>query len=162
MKNTILVQPFTCKYQKQVLDLILNIQREEFNISITADDQPDLKDIPNFYHKGCGNFWIALDPDQVVGTVALVDIGNQEVALRKMFVNKDYRGKGVSKKLLEVLVTWAKEKYSKTIYLGTTPAFLAAHRFYEKNGFVEISKEALPKNFPVMAVDKKFYRLEIH
>ena len=35
---------------------------------------------------------------------------------------------------------------------------LAAHRFYEKNGFESVSIDELPKSFPVLQVDKKFYR----
>ncbi len=54
----IIVQPFTGNYQPGVIDLILNMQQNEFNIPITADDQPDLKTIPAFYQKNKGNFWI--------------------------------------------------------------------------------------------------------
>lgn len=32
------------------------------------------------------------------------------------------------------------------------------HRFYEKNGFTEIDVAQLPENFPIMQVDKKFYK----
>ena len=49
----------------------------------------------------------------------------------------------------------------REVYLGTTAKFLAAHRFYEKNGFVEIDHSELPESFPVMVVDTKFYRLEL-
>lgn len=156
--DNITIQLYKEKYQKQVISLISEIQQKEFEINITPDQQPDLNEISNFYQKGNGNFWIALDKNMVVGTIALLDIGNNEVALRKMFVHTDYRGKEVAKKLLEALLEWAREKYIKTIYLGTTPAYLAAHRFYEKNGFLEIQKEELPKNFPIMEVDKKFYK----
>ncbi|MBN2479131.1 MAG: GNAT family N-acetyltransferase [Parachlamydiales bacterium] len=159
--DSVLVQLYQEKYQKQVMSLISEIQQKEFNINITPDRQPDLKEISDFYQKGKGNFWIALDNNMVVGTIALLDIGNDEAALRKMFVHKDYRGKGVAKKLLEILLQWARKKHIKTIYLGTTPAFLFAHRFYEKNGFIEIQKEELPKHFPVMEVDKKFYKFNI-
>ena len=51
--------------------------------------------------------------------------------------------------------------YVAAVYLGTTAKFLAAHRFYEKNGFREIAREALPDSFPVMAVDTKFYTLAL-
>jgi N-acetylglutamate synthase-like GNAT family acetyltransferase len=44
------------------------------------------------------------------------------------------------------------------IYLGTTEKFIRAQRFYENNGFIEIQKQELPKNFPVMDVDVKFYK----
>ena len=49
-------------------------------------------------------------------------------------------------------------KTIKEVYLGTTPQFLAAHRFYEKNGFTSIILKDLPENFPVIQVDKKFYK----
>jgi predicted N-acetyltransferase YhbS len=45
----------------------------------------------------------------------------------------------------------------REVFLGTTARFLAAHRFYEKNGFREIARQALPHSFPVMSVDTKFY-----
>ena len=41
---------------------------------------------------------------------------------------------------------------------GTIMDEAAAQRFYEKNGFVEIDKNLLPKEFPIMAVDVKFYK----
>jgi RimJ/RimL family protein N-acetyltransferase len=47
------------------------------------------------------------------------------------------------------------------IFLGTTPHFLAAHKFYERNGFQEISKDKLPETFPNIKVDSKFYRYQL-
>ena len=41
--------------------------------------------------------------------------------------------------------------------VGTTSKFLAAQRFYAKNGFREIAKSDLPQSFPVMAVDDRFF-----
>ena len=108
---------------------------------------------------GNGNFWVATIDDNVIGTISLVDIGNRQVALRKMFVQENYRGKalGVGQALLNTVFEWAKERKLTGIFLGTTEKYLAAHRFYEKNGFTEIQKDDLPKSFPVMQVDKKFY-----
>jgi len=34
----------------------------------------------------------------------------------------------------------------------------AAHRFYERNGFVRMTAENLPPNFPRMPVDDVFYQ----
>jgi N-acetylglutamate synthase-like GNAT family acetyltransferase len=154
------IQEYSDLYKDQVINLILGIQVEEFSIPVSIQDQPDLLQIPLFYQKGNGNFWIALDGEAVVGTIALIDIGNFQVALRKMFVAKAYRGKehGVAQNLLQVLLAWCQKKELCEIYLGTTTAYLAAHRFYEKNSFEEIMKEDLPAAFPVMQVDSKFYR----
>ncbi len=80
-----------------------------------------------------------------------------------MFVNKNYRGQeyAVGQKLLNVLIEWAKQKGTKEIVLGTTEKFIRAQHFYEKNGFLEIDKRELPKTFPVMEVDIKFYRFSV-
>jgi len=148
---------------QSVADLIVPIQREEFGIDITYQDQPDLQDIPAFYQNGTGNFWVALDGGRVVGTIALKDIGEHQGALRKMFVARSHRGseKGVAKALLSTLLAHARMAGLREIFLGTTAEFLAAHRFYEKHGFERIDVDALPKSFPRMAVDTRFYCMDL-
>jgi GNAT superfamily N-acetyltransferase len=157
------IAPYAAADSDGVARLIVGIQRGEFGIPITYDDQPDLKDIPGFYQQGSGNFWVARNGSAVVGTIALKDIGDAQVALRKMFVDAAHRGRahGVAQSLLDAAVAWARSRDAKDIYLGTTAKFLAAHRFYEKNGFTEIAADALPQAFPRMAVDTKFYLLRL-
>lgn len=153
------IKPFSAEYGNDVVALILPIQQAEFDIPITLQDQPDLLDIANFYQQASGNFWVALSNGKVVGTIALLDIGNGQAALRKMFVHADFRGKtfGVAQRLLETLFAWCVVHGIDAVFLGTTSKFLAAHRFYEKNGFSAIDKAALPPAFPVVSVDSKFY-----
>ncbi len=150
-------------YKEEVIALILEIQQNEFGIEITQQDQPDLGNIESCYKKGNGNFWIARVEENLAGTVALLDIGNNNAALRKMFVKKQFRGSGygVGQSLLNTLLQWAGEKGFKKILLGTTEKFIAAQRFYEKNGFREIDEKLLPAAFPVMKVDVKFYEYMI-
>lgn len=147
------------EFKNDIMKMISNIQQKEYNLPITANDQLDLANIKTFYQQDDGNFWVGVDNGLVIGTIAIKNIGNGNAMLRKMFVKKEYRGKdiGLSKKLLSLLIDWASEKNFSRIFLGTTPQFLAAHKFYEKNGFKEINKEDLPTNFPIMEVDKKFY-----
>ena len=160
MNEKIRIIPYESEFQDEVVDLIVHIQQKEYNVPITKEEQPDLLEIETFYQRDYGNFWVAICDDKVVGTVALLDIENQQVALRKMFVKKEFRGKewGASHKLLQTAISWAENKKLKDIYLGTTVKFLAAHRFYEKNDFESVDIEDLPKCFPVLQVDKKFYR----
>jgi N-acetylglutamate synthase-like GNAT family acetyltransferase len=154
------IVPFLEHHLSGIVDVILPIQQSEFSIPITLDAQPDLLDIPGFYQKGKGNFWVALNDSEVVGTIALLDIGGGQGALRKMFVKEKYRGlkQGVARKLLRVLLDWCNLHDVGELYLGTTAKFIAAHRFYEKNGFSEIKQSELPVSFPVMSVDTKFYK----
>lgn len=153
------VRPFGKADEQAVIDVIVPIQSVEFGIAITADDQPDLREIPNFYQSGKGGFWVATAGETIVGTLGLKDIGNGDAALRKMFVSTDFRGRehGVALRLLGALFGHASTAGIRAVYLGTTDKFLAAHRFYEKNGFVEIGRAELPAAFPLMAIDSKFY-----
>ena len=153
------IKEFSQPYQQQVIDLILSIQVGEFNIPVTIKDQPDLTIIPGFYQKNNGNFWIAMEDDTVIGTIALVDFGDSSVALRKMFVHKDWRGKekATAQKLLDIVFSWCRDRNIQHIYLGTIERLYAARRFYQRNGFVEVPKSSLPPSFPVMAVDDYFY-----
>jgi GNAT superfamily N-acetyltransferase len=153
------VAPFAPGHATGVASLIVPIQREEFGIPISLADQPDLADIPGFYQRGAGNFWVALHAGDVVGSIALLDIGNGQGALRKMFVAPAFRGRehGTATRLLDALLAWSRSRGLRDVFLGTTAQFLAAHRFYEKNGFREIERHELPATFPVMTVDTKFY-----
>jgi N-acetylglutamate synthase-like GNAT family acetyltransferase len=157
------IMQFQPRFQHAVASVIVSIQREEFGIDITLEDQPDLQDIQNFYLHGSGNFWLAVFEDKVIGTIALLDIGGKQGALRKMFVKAPFRGAhyGVAKRLLTALLEQCKEKDVNEIFLGTTEKFIAAHRFYEKNGFHRIEKPDLPYKFPIMAVDTKFYWCDV-
>lgn len=146
-----------------MLDLILTIQRDEYGIAITAQDQPDLSDIPAFYQNGSGDFWVAQADGRLVGTIALKDIGSGQAALRKMFVAAGHRGRaaGVAQALFDRLKAEARDRGVRQLWLGTTERFLAAHRFYEKNGFGLVAAENLPAHFPRMAVDSRFYGLAL-
>jgi GNAT superfamily N-acetyltransferase len=153
------IAPFAPRFAAGVVDVILPIQNAEFGLPVTLDAQPDLLDIAGFYQKGAGNFWVALAHGEVVGTISLLDIGNGEGALRKMFVKAPYRGArfAVAQRLLDTLLAWSRTHRVDRVYLGTTEKFRAAHRFYEKNAFARIDRAALPPAFPFMAVDTRFY-----
>lgn len=158
-RSRVEIVEYTAHHREGVVGVILPIQQQEFQVPITLDAQPDLRDIEGFYQKDAGNFWVALADGRVVGTIALLDIGDRTAALRKMFVTAEWRGAThqVAARLLETLLAWSRQRGIARVYLGTTAKFLAAHRFYEKNGFVEVTRADLPTAFPVMNVDTKFY-----
>ena len=144
------VVPFSRALQDDVIDLILTIQQVEFGFKIRAEDQPDLLGVEDFYQTGAGGFWVALVDGKPVGTIALRDIGERQGALRKMFVKVTYRGRehGVAESLLRTLLKSAKAGGIEEVFLGTTEKFLAAHRFYEKHGFVQVFRASCQRLFP--------------
>lgn len=158
------ILPYQPSFQAEIENLVLPIQQHEFGVAITREEQPDLLNIKDTFQSNNGNFWVAISNDKVVGTIGLVDIGERAGALKKMFVHKNFRGKehGVSKLLIDAAKQWCTEKGIRTIFLGTVSQMLAAHRFYEKNGFIEITIPQLPESFPLVHVDTKFYRCDLN
>ena len=151
------------EYCNQILGLILPIQQIEFNVPVTLEGQPDLLDIETSYDKTGGGFWGAIYQGELIGTIALISIGNQSGAIRKMFVKKEFRGKdlGVAQQLFSNLVRHCGINNINHLYLGTVDILKAAHRFYERNGFQRINKELLPAYFPVMMGENVYYNLKL-
>jgi putative acetyltransferase len=159
----IAIQPYQNQHKEGVIKLILDIQQLEFQVPITLDDQPDLKIIPEYYQINKGQFWVALDNNNVVGSIAIIDCGNNIGCIRKMFVRQEYRGKqySIAQNLLNKLTAWALEHNFENLYLGTIERLAAAISFYKRNGFTPIEKGELPKEFPLMAVDTHFFEKNI-
>lgn len=160
--SEVTIIPFEEKYTQEVVDLILPIQRDEFNIDISIEDQPDLLRIKEEYIDTGGNFWVALSEGKVIGTIALVKLENHYGAIKKMFVAKPFRGeKQVGKKLLETLVTYCKDQGYERLYLGTVEVLKAAQRFYQKHHFERIDKSDMPKDYHLMDVDTEFFMRDL-
>ena len=163
MPATITIQTYQDTHRQAVIDLVVNIQQNEFQVPVTVADQPDLTDIPNFCQVKNGNFWVALHQNEVVGTIALLDSGNGVGTLRKMFVKAEFRGRehNIAQQLLDELWSWATQHRFEGVYLGTIERLQAARRFYERNNFELIEKTNLPAEFPIMAVDTHFYAKQV-
>jgi GNAT superfamily N-acetyltransferase len=165
---SIRIEPYAPQHRNSLIEMILAIQQDEFDLPITYGDQKDLHDINAAYRIGAGQFWVAQPADLptgfVVGSLGFHDMGVDRDgkrcgALRKMFVRKEYRGRqhGVAPGLLKTLEEHAVRNAVAALYLGTTEAFKAAHRFYEKHGYSAIAPERLPEKFVRLAVDTRFY-----
>lgn len=143
-------------FKAQTIKFVLGILENEFGRKNIK--RPDLYKIKNTYQIDNGNFWIAMDNDKIVGTIALLDCGKQRGYIKRMYVDKVHRGTGFAKKLLDVLLNFARIKKFKVIYLATIEDMLAAQKFYMKHDFAKIN--SLPKDFPKFG-DTIFYKLEL-
>jgi N-acetylglutamate synthase-like GNAT family acetyltransferase len=96
-----LIRPFAAADAEGVVELVLTIQQQEFGLPITADEQPDLLNVSAYYQRARGNFWVASDNGQIVGTIGLLDVGDACGVVRKMFVAASHRGTEVAAGLLQ-------------------------------------------------------------
>lgn len=128
-------------YKDQVRDVVWKTLADicvidKKDLPIDDDDLSNIKEI----YSGKGNFWVALDGEDVVGTVAVRDMGNNIAKLKRMFVLVEYHGSGIGKELLDCALDFAKKQGFTKIILNTHLLMHRAHRFYEKNGFIQTDK----------------------
>jgi len=132
------------RYKQQIIDLILHIQNSEAKINLSLEEQPDLLDIHNAYEKNGGQFWLAVENNIVIGTLALMNKGNGNGILKKGFVKKEYRKQGILTKLYGRLIDYAKRNNYKQLMFDTPSVATDCHRFFEREGYVRIEKEEQP------------------
>lgn len=143
----------------QIANMVEHIQKEEFNIPVTKEiNACILRAEEDFYYNNSYNFWYAVnDKGQVIGCIGLKRLGGTNGEVKKLFVEKSYRGKGVAQKLMETLLKAAQKHNFTHLWLGTVDVLTQAHRFYEKYNFVRIKENELPEGFEKCPFDTYFY-----
>lgn len=86
--------------------------------------------------------WLALEGDDVVGSVALRDLGGGAVELKRMYLRPEQRGRGLGKELLALALAWAREHDMSVVRLDTSERMVAAQRLYEAHGFERVAGSA--------------------
>jgi GNAT superfamily N-acetyltransferase len=112
------------------LDLSLNEQvggeknRSEY---IQLNHLKDIKDVI-----------IAYDNDIPVGCASFKQFDEECAEVKRVFLREDYRGMGISKKLMELIETYAKEKGFQYLIVETGKPMTTAINLYQGIGFQTI------------------------
>lgn len=85
-------------------------------------------------------FYCLLDNDSCVGTAALKRFDDDTAELKALYLDKDYRGKGLGSLLMDKLVKTARELNYKSIVLDSMSQYKDARRLYEKTGFKDTAR----------------------
>jgi GNAT superfamily N-acetyltransferase len=85
--------------------------------------------------------WMAEDDGRVVGMITLADEGDGLARLGHFLVRREHRGDGVGRRLLEGLLSFAREAGYERMELYTFSDLEAAGRLYRGAGFERVSAE---------------------
>ena len=149
--------------RKQIVKMVADIQKEEFVIPINDETNAGiLRAEEEYRYNQTFNFWYAVDGEgKVIGCIGLKKIGEKYGEVKKVFVVKEYRGKGVAQKLMDTLIKSAKKHRFETLFLGAVDKLKGAHKFYTKYGFHLIGKDELPACFEINPLDQLFFKREM-
>ena len=147
--------------QLAVERLVLTIQRDEFGLALSAENQPDLHDIAAFFSHPNSAFWVAEagQSQAIIGCIGLEALAGNVAAMRKFMVHPDWRGKatGVAASLNATFEAHAQKNNMTQIVLSTVDVTKAAQRFYQNIGYAGVLIDQLPKAFAPGVVDTLFY-----
>lgn len=126
--------------QKKIKNFVLKIL-SEFGFKYNPKYDQDLEDIVSHY-KHPHNFWILLkDQKKIVGTIAITKIKSKVAELKRFYVDKAYRGRGLGKTLFEKAIEFCQKNNFQIIVLESTSNMVQAIRFYKKHGFTIWKKD---------------------
>ena len=155
-------------YQPQdrdaVIALVLGIQNGEFGLGLAIEDQPQLLDIESHFLRSGGGFWVAVDrADVVVGSIGLLRKTADCGVLRSFFIAPAWRGgdSGCAAQLYSTLMDFARAAGIRQILLDTPAVATRAQRFYQRAGFVQITREQLPVPYAYPDRDSLLFLLEL-
>lgn len=81
-----------------------------------------------------GKGWICEIDNRIVG-FAIVDLNTNNIWA--LFLDPDFEGKGIGKKLHQMMLDWYFSKTKITVWLGTE-FHTRAEKFYKKAGWIEV------------------------
>lgn len=130
--------PYNSKYREQVVALILDVYENE--LGFLGFERPDIYKIQKIYlEEPRSGFWLAMENEEIVGTVGVLAKSAELAYLKRLVVKKEFRNQKVGKKLLRTALDFAREKAFRMIYAGTVKENPQAIEFYKSQGFVENS-----------------------
>jgi ribosomal protein S18 acetylase RimI-like enzyme len=136
--NNVLKEYFSTRWQK-VVNPIKNLLFKIFNIKYKY--LSDLYNIETEYFKNNGKFYVAESNGEIIGTIAIKEEKDMTARLRRLFVDKKHRRQRVGQKLLDTVLSFARDSGYRELVLSTIPTMMEAQEFYKRNGFKEIGRD---------------------
>ena len=125
---------FDEKYKDDVVEMIEDIYENE--LGFIGYDRPDIYSITETYLKKLNSsFWLALNDGKLIGAVGILEKTEKLAYIKRLVVKKEFRRQGLGQKLLQTVLSFAKEHGFNTIYAGTVEENQNAIKFYESQGF---------------------------
>ena len=110
------------------------------NIPGTAYFDPELNALSYHYeNEEKGRYFVLVDKqEQVIGGAGIAPLAGKTCELQKLYLDQNYRGKGLSRLLMEKVFDYARQHYEE-MYLETHSGLKEAYELYLKLGFKNLA-----------------------
>ncbi len=116
--------------------------RELFEEYIATALNGELRQLQDAFSEAKRNaFWVVEIDDRIVGTVGIESRGEDSTELRRMYLDRDYRGRGIAARMLQCAEARARAFGFSRMILSTADVQKAAITFYRKTGYQLVKTE---------------------
>lgn len=136
----IIISEYTASDQKDAKQVVLNSFRD-FGFEYHEEWDSDLEDPKKHYIDLGGMFFVLKVDGKIVGTVAIVNKGNNRAEFKRFYLNKRYQGKGLGSTLFDTAIAYCKEHGFIKVEFETNKKFTKAHLLYQKRGFKTVKED---------------------
>ena len=132
------LRPANNSDREEIIRLVFTVLKEYGLKPDPASTDADLKDIESSYFERGGMFLVLEEKDgSIIGAYGLYPMEPHTCELRKMYLHKVHRSKGLGKLLMEDALSRARQLGFKTMILETASVLKEAIALYKSYGFVE-------------------------
>jgi (aminoalkyl)phosphonate N-acetyltransferase len=130
-----MIRSATTQDVNRIYQMICELEEEQFDFALFEKYYYQNIDLPD------NIYLVAVENDQIIGFLSchgqlLLHHCGMAYEIQELFVDKDFRGNGIGKLLLEKLKEELKDRDPKILEVTSGIKRKEAHDFYERNGFV--------------------------
>ena len=142
--ESIMIRAYDTADYEQVVALFIRINRElapdhmreQFEEYIATVIDGELKQLPDIFSVARRNAFRVVEVDgRIVGMFGIEACDAERTELRRMYLDKPYRGRGIAQRMLACAEALAREFDFATMVLSTAEVQNAAIAFYRKSGY---------------------------
>lgn len=124
---------------KEILTLFS--EQDDYMIDFLGDDKKYYTRYSENEH--LENIWVIYSESFPIGCIAYRKKTEGTGEVKRLYIRKEYRGKGISKELLRTVERYAKEQGCKTLFLDTRITLEPAVSIYRSFGFQIVFQQGL-------------------
>ncbi len=137
------IRPYRDEDKRHVVRLISRVLGE-FGYKYSRQLDRDLLNIPQYYFRRGGNFWVLAHNGRIVGTLGISRVKGTVCKLRRFYISKRYRHRGWGILLYKKALVFVRRKGYREIWTSTTPRFKDSLRFQQRAGFQHTKRVLWP------------------
>ena len=94
--------------------------KDSFENYIASSIAEEIGRISDYYHEHQGSFWVATSANQLAGMYGLETAGEGEMELRRMYVDPEFRRRGIAWRMLDHAEGYCRSNDISTLHLSTS------------------------------------------